>query len=106
MLEAASGRNNGIANSAYGLFTSDGTATVINVGFVPTIVEVFNETDNIVWRKIVSMGATICVKTVAAGTQTMDATTAITIGSNADNTVTLSAALCGTAKAISWRVAR
>ncbi len=105
MLEAATDRNDGIANSAAGLFTSDGTATIINAGFIPFSVEIFNETDNITWHKIVTMGAAVCVKRVAAA-QTMDATTAIVIGPRADQSVTLSAALCGTAKAISWRIAR
>jgi hypothetical protein len=63
-------------------------------------VEVVNETDVILWDKIDPMAAANCIKTVAAGTTTLDTGSAIVI--NTDGTVTLSATLVGNAKAIKF----
>lgn len=90
----------GLPNFASGSFTSDNTATVVNLGFKPRWVKVVNTTDVIVWEKIEGMAAANSVKTVTAGTTTIDTGSAILI--NTDGTITLSATAVGSAKAISW----
>ena len=82
-----------------GTFTSDNTATVINVGFNARWVKVFNATDTIVWEKTNTMADTTSIKTVTAGTTTVDTSSAIVIGTG---TITLAAATVGSAKAIHW----
>jgi len=96
----ATTQNAGIANFASGSFTSDNSITTVTLGFVPRWVKVVNTTDVIVWEKIEGMPAVNSIKTVTAGTTTMDAGSAILI--NTDGTLTLSAAAVGNAKAISW----
>lgn len=90
----------GIVNFASGSFTSDNSITVVTLGFKPRWIKVVNTTDVIVWEKIEGMPAANSIKTVTAGTTTMDAGGAITI--NTDGTISLSAATVGNAKAISW----
>lgn len=96
----AASNSAGIVNFASGSFTSDNSITVVTLGFTPRWIKVVNTTDVIVWEKIEGMPAANSVKTVTAGTTTMDAGGAITI--NTDGTISLSAAAVGTAKAISW----
>lgn len=90
----------GIVNFASGSFISDNSVTVVTLGFTPRWIKVVNSTDVIVWEKIEGMAAAASVKTVTAGTTTVDTGGAITI--NTDGTISLSAATVGTAKAISW----
>lgn len=90
----------GVVNFASGSFTSDNTATVVNVGFKPRWIKVVNSTDVIVWEKIEGMAAANSVKVVTAGTTTVDTGSAITI--NSDGTFTLSSGTVGNSKAISW----
>lgn len=97
---AASSQAMGLTNFASGSFTSDNTATVVTLGFKPRWVKVVNTTDVIVWEKIEGMAAVNSVKTVTAGTTTIDTGSAILI--NADGTITLSATAVGNSKAISW----
>jgi hypothetical protein len=94
------GRADGIVNSAHGTFAGDGAATSISLGFNPAHVLVVNETDAIVWQKTGSMTAANSVKTVTAGTTTVDTGSAILI--NGDGTVTLSATLGASGKTIAW----
>lgn len=89
-----------IHNFASGSFTSDNTDTIVKVGFKPRWVKVVNSTDTIVWEKIEGMAAVNAIKTVGAGTTTIDTGSAIII--NDDGTFTLEAATVGSAKAISW----
>ena len=96
----ATSQSAGITNLASGSFTSDNSITVVTLGFKPRWIKVVNTTDVIVWEKIEGMPAANSVKTVTAGTTTMDAGGAITI--NTDGTISLSAAAVGNAKAISW----
>lgn len=93
-------RADGIINSASGSLTGDATATTITLGFNPLQVFVVNSTDTITWNKIAGMAAANSVKTVAAGTTTIDTGSAILI--NGDGTITLSATLAASAKAIAW----
>lgn len=98
--DTATTRSDGIVNFSSGSFTSDNTACTVTLGFIPRWVKVINSTDVIVWEKIEGMAAANCVKTVTAGTTTVDTGSAILI--NTDGTVTLSSTLAGNAKAISW----
>lgn len=91
-------RADGIVNTATASWTGDAAAQTITLGFVPLEVIVINETDVIVWHKIDPMAAANCIKTVTAGTTTLDATSAIVI--NSDGTLTLSAGLNASAKAL------
>lgn len=97
--DTVSGRADGIVNMAYGGFTGDGTATTVSLGFNPNHVIVVNETDAIRWEKISGMAAANSVKTVTAGTTTVDTGSAITW---ADGILTLSATLAASAKVIAW----
>ena len=97
---SASSQAAGVVSFASGSFTSDNTATTVTIGFKPRWVKVVNTTDVIVWEKIEGMAAANSVKTVTAGTTTIDTGAAITI--NTDGTITLSATAVGNAKAISW----
>lgn len=90
----------GVGNFASGSFTSDNTATIVKCGFKPRWIKVVNSTDVIVWEKLEGMAAANTVKTVTAGTTTIDTTSGILI--NTDGTITISAAAVGNAKAISW----
>lgn len=93
-------RSGGVINTTSGSFTSDGAAQVITLGFKPAWVKVINETDVIVWEVFGSSSATKVLKTVAAGTTTVDTGSAIVI--NTDGTITLSATAVGTSKVITF----
>ena len=94
----------GVPNFASGSITSDNTAITVNLGFVPRWVKVVNTTDVIVWEKIEGMSATHSIKTVTAGTTTIDTGSAILINTAATTkgTITISATAAGNAKAISY----
>lgn len=96
-------QSDGVVNFCHGSFTSDGAAQSLNLGFNPNVIIVVNETDAIVWEKFQPMVAANSIKTVTAGTQTIDATSQILF--NGDGTVTLGATLVGTSKAIKFRAA-
>ena len=96
----ATSQSAGVVDFATGSFTSDGTIAVVNLGFTARQIDIVNSTDNIVWRKIEGMAATDSIKSVGAGTQTIDSGSAVLI--NADKTISLSIALCGTGKAIAF----
>lgn len=70
---------NGIANHATGSFTGTGAAVEANIGFVPRVVRVHNITDRISDEKLPGMGATETLRTVAAGTRTLDTGSQIVI---------------------------
>jgi len=93
--------NGGISNFSAGSFTSDGTAATVTLGFNPSWVKVVNTTDNIQWDKIYGMPAANSVKTVG-GTVAITQDTGSAILFNGDGTITLSATLAGTSKAISF----
>jgi hypothetical protein len=93
-------RGDGIVNVVTGSFTGDGAIQTLTLGFVPLHIIVYNETDALRWEKFDPMVAANTIKTVTAGTQTTDTTSAIVI--NSDGTVTLTAALAANAKAIKF----
>lgn len=88
----------GVVNSASATVTGDGTAVTIDFGFSPKHVIVFNSTDALRWEKFAGMAAAASIKTVTAGTQTNDTSSAILF--NDDGTITLSAALAASGKAL------
>lgn len=102
----------GSAQGVSGFFTSNGNAIQINVGFVPTRVEIVNTTDGITWMWEFGMPAANSVKTTLGGSfaSVQDTGSAITVtgsvtdGSGGIGTVTLSATLAGTAKNITYKV--
>ena len=93
-------RSAGVNNRAFGSFTSDNTIATINLGFVPRVVKLINITDVVIFEKLEGMAANASIKTVTAGTTTIDTTGAITI--NTDGTINFSAAAVGNAKACVW----
>lgn len=97
---SATSKAAGVLGFSSGSFTSDNTATTVTLGFVPRWVKVVNTTDVIVWEKIEGMAAANSIKTVTAGTTTVDTGSAILI--NTDGTITLSSTAVGSSKAISW----
>jgi hypothetical protein len=96
----ATSKSASIVNFSSGSFTSDNTDTIVTIGFTPRWIKVVNTTDVIVWEKIEGMAAVNSIKTVTAGTTTIDTGSAIII--NTDGTFTLEAATVGSSKAISW----
>lgn len=93
-----SAKSDGVSGCMEAAYTGDGTAVTISVGFNPTWALVINETDATTWEKISVQAAANCIKTVTAGTMTIDTGSAIVF--NGDGTVTLSATLGASGKAI------
>lgn len=87
----------GIARGCYGTATGDGTAITATLGFRPKHVIVVNLTDAMRWEKIDGMTDAQSLKTVTAGTQTTDTTSAIVL---TDDGFTTSAALAASGKAL------
>lgn len=96
---SATEQSGGMANLATGSFTSDNTATEVVLGFSPRYVKVFNATDVIVWEKTHTMTDAQSIKTVTAGTTTLDTTSAIVITTNG---FTMPTTTVGSAKVIHW----
>jgi hypothetical protein len=92
-------RADGIVGSVDGSFTSDNAAQAVTLGFRPTHVTVFNETDVIKWEKIGSQADANCIKQVTAGTTTLDTGSAIVLSNSG---FTVSATAAGNAKAIKF----
>lgn len=93
-------RADGIVNVVTGSWTGDGAAQTLTLGFVPLYIKIVNETDATTWEKWDPMVAANSIKTVTAGTMTVDTGSAIVI--NSDGTVTLSATLSANAKAFKF----
>lgn len=98
--DTASYGSNGVPNFQVGGYTSDGGLCLVTLGFKPAYVKVINETDVIVWEWIKGMGSTKTVKTVTAGTTTIDTGSAIV--DNDNGTFTISATASGTSKVLTW----
>lgn len=91
----------GVVNSMNGSFTGAGNAETLVLGFIPQYVEVFNETDVILWKKVSTQAAANTMKITNAVAFTKDTGSAIVI--NTDGTVTLSATLAANGKVLHWR---
>lgn len=85
-----------------GNFTSTGDAVEIRCGFVPRDIEIYNETDAVLWKKKAGMAAANAIKIDTA--VATDANGYITVNATADGgaNVTLSATLVGNSKSISF----
>lgn len=70
-----------IYNVSTSTWTGDGASKTVTTGFQPSYVRIFDSTNATRTEKDGSMGATITIKTVTAGTQTADANSLITISS-------------------------
>jgi hypothetical protein len=95
-----------VINQTCGNYTSNGNATQINLGFRPTYIRFFNLTDDISWEWMSGFGATQSIKTVGAGTMTVDTGSAFTLtdGGSGNWTLTTSTTLEGTAKALVFSI--
>jgi hypothetical protein len=89
-----------------GYFTGAGNVTNIPLGTLPTYVGIFDITNNISWEWFRGMPATDVFKTVAAGTRTVDTTSAIVVTTdNAGNaTVALTAALAASSAVLCYSI--
>ncbi len=94
-----------------GYFTSNGNATEILLGFVPTEVEIVDVTDALTWKWQYGMPSTDAIKiTLGTVAGALDTTSQIVVGgsvvdgSGGNGTVTLGATLCGTAKNIVYKI--
>lgn len=68
----------GIVNRASGIYTGDGSGSVqLFIGFTPSYVMVYDDTDATKWEWMEGMPATHSIKTVTGGTQTSDTGSAI-----------------------------
>lgn len=90
----------GVVNNASGTVTGAAAAVTITLGFIPQSVEVYNETDVILWKKFPTQAAANCIKIVATAVMTNDTGSAIVI--NTDGTVTLSATLAASGKVLHY----
>lgn len=68
----AKSQDGGVSNSAISTFTGDGTALAVNCGFEPRYIKLVNLTDRITYEHYFGMAQGETIKTVAAGTQTLD----------------------------------
>jgi hypothetical protein len=100
MDDRASRETYGVARGATGTHTGDGTVLTVTLGYRPKRVELVNMTDNTVWTKIDGMPENTTLKD-AAGTPTVDTTSAIQI---VQNGFVVSAAANIAAKAMVWAV--
>jgi len=97
-------RAGGVHNTYTGTVTGAGAIVTIGLGFIPAHVMVYNETDALRWEKIYDQVDANTIKTVTAGTQTTDTSSAIVIGNDtngiAKGSIRLSAALAASGKAL------
>lgn len=92
----------GVKNVAHGSLTGAGAAATLNLGFIPSVVEVVDASDVITWKKFNSMPATLTAKItgVTGATLTADANSQIVI--NSDGTVTLGSTLAASGNDLYW----
>ena len=78
-----------------GYFTGTGDAVIIPLGTQPTHISVVDVTGNIVWEWYRGLAATNTLKNVAAGTRTVDATSALVVSVDlaGNGTLTIAAAV-------------
>jgi len=86
----ASKRDPGVARATNATWTGDGTAGTVKLGFNPNMLTLVNETDASIYTKYGTQAAANCIKTVTAGTTTVDTTSQVLF--NGDGTVTIAAA--------------
>ena len=94
--------SNGIVNHATGHIVSDSGAaavTTITLGFAPRIVRFHNVTDRISDEWVSGMASANSIRSVAAGTRTLETTNGIAVSGN---TFTLTAATMVASKTFVW----
>lgn len=97
-----------ISNMAVGQVVTDGGAaadTVITCGFIPRYIKWVNRTDSIMLEYYEGMAANSAVRTLAAGTRSLDVASGITLGTAALGTAgqfTVKAADIPASKSFSW----
>jgi hypothetical protein len=94
-----------VVNVATGYVVSDsGTAaaTVFTLGFTPRVITFVNLTDRITYEWYAGMASGSALKTVAAGTRTLDASSDLVV-TLSDRTFTVAAAAIPASKAFAWR---
>lgn len=89
-----------------GYFTGSGNAVQIPLGFAAQEIEIFNVTDNVRWQWKRGLPATNTIKQVAAGTVTIDTTSAITVTTDLQgkSTILLAAAAVPSGKLIIYDI--
>lgn len=99
----------GVVNHAVGRVTTDAGAaadTTFNCGFVPRYIEWVDNTNRITLQWYEGMASNSAIRTVAAGTRTLDVASGITPGTTAAGTATsftIKAADIPVSSAFSWR---
>lgn len=80
----------GVASSAFGQYTGDGSGAVtIPLGFTPIYVKVFDETDSLIWEWNAGLAATHTFKTALSGPAiTLDTGSAIVSNHNIQSVTT------------------
>lgn len=93
----------GVVNLTTGNFTSTNDDVVINVGFQPRRISVLNETDTIIWGKMVGMAAANCTKITSTTLSVETGSEIVFSQANVGDpvwTITLDSTLVGNSKAI------
>ncbi len=99
----------GVVNMAVGTVVTDGGAaadTTFTVGFVPRYIEWVDRTNRITLQWYENMASNSAIRTVAAGTRTLDVASGITPGTVALGTATsftIKAADIPASASFSWR---
>jgi len=95
-------QDGGVGQMTSGNFTSTNDQVDIYLGYQPRRIRILNETDVVVWEKMVGMAAANAIKTVTGGTTTVDTNGYITFtdGGSGNWRISLSATLVGNSKAI------
>ena len=93
-------------NELNGYFTGSGNDVQISIGFAAQEIESFDATDNIRWQWRRGLPATNTIKTVAAGTVTIDTTSAIDVSTDlhGKSIVTFAAAAVPSGKLIIYDI--
>ena len=93
-------------NELNGYFTGSGNNVQISIGFAAQEIEIFDATDNIRWQWRRGLPATNTIKTVAAGTVTIDTTSAIVVSTDlhGKSIVTFAAAAVPSGKLIIYDI--
>lgn len=99
MANDATSQSSGHANIATGSFTGAGAAVDLELGFNPRYIKLFNMTDAMTYEFCEGMAATQTLKTVTAGTTTVDANSIIVPDQNG---FAIAAAGAVNAKAFAW----
>ena len=89
-----------------GYFAGAGNVTQIPIGFQPTSISIIDVTNNIQWDWYRGLPATNTIKTVAGGTRTVDATSAIVVTTDLSGNpvVSIAAATAANAATLIYKI--